>query len=120
VLSSIEGEASTLQGAGDLERTILALRACGASTRKPFPIAPAPEAPVPPATSAIAPATTRAVAHVHSRAGRDGHAVNPIAAPGLLTGRAGSTCSPVWPVSAASRTSSPRRSRRRRAAFEAR
>jgi uncharacterized membrane protein len=32
VLSSIEGEASTLQGAGDLERTILALRACGVST----------------------------------------------------------------------------------------
>jgi len=34
VLSSIEGEASTLRGAGDLERTILALRACGASTRR--------------------------------------------------------------------------------------
>ncbi|HEX4837911.1 MAG TPA: prenyltransferase/squalene oxidase repeat-containing protein, partial [Solirubrobacteraceae bacterium] len=31
VLSSIEAEASTLQGAGDLERTILALRACGVS-----------------------------------------------------------------------------------------
>jgi energy-coupling factor transport system substrate-specific component len=34
VLSSIEGEASTLRGAGDLERTILALHACGASTRR--------------------------------------------------------------------------------------
>ncbi len=34
LLSSIEGEASTLQGAGDEERTILALRACGASTRR--------------------------------------------------------------------------------------
>lgn len=34
VLSSIEGEASTLQGAGDLERTILALRACGASAHR--------------------------------------------------------------------------------------
>ncbi|HEY2631026.1 MAG TPA: prenyltransferase/squalene oxidase repeat-containing protein [Solirubrobacteraceae bacterium] len=34
VLSSIEVEASTVQGAGDLERTILALRACGGSTRK--------------------------------------------------------------------------------------
>ncbi len=34
VLSSIEGEASTLQGAGDLERTILALRACGVSTHR--------------------------------------------------------------------------------------
>jgi energy-coupling factor transport system substrate-specific component len=31
VLDSIRAEASTLQGAGDLERTILALRACGAS-----------------------------------------------------------------------------------------
>jgi hypothetical protein len=34
VLSSIEGEASTLQGAGDLERTILALRACGVSVHR--------------------------------------------------------------------------------------
>jgi energy-coupling factor transport system substrate-specific component len=34
VLSSIEGEASTLRGAGDLERTILALRACGVSTHR--------------------------------------------------------------------------------------
>jgi energy-coupling factor transport system substrate-specific component len=34
VLSSIEAEASTLQGAGDLERTILALRACGVSTHR--------------------------------------------------------------------------------------
>jgi prenyltransferase beta subunit len=34
VLESIEGEASTLRGAGDLERTILALRACGVSTRR--------------------------------------------------------------------------------------
>lgn len=34
VLSSIEGEAATLQGAGDLERTILALRACGVSTHR--------------------------------------------------------------------------------------
>lgn len=33
VLDSIRAEAGTLQGAGDLERTILALRACGASTR---------------------------------------------------------------------------------------
>jgi energy-coupling factor transport system substrate-specific component len=32
VLDSIRAEAGTLQGAGDLERTILALRACGAST----------------------------------------------------------------------------------------
>ncbi len=32
VLDSIRGEASTLSGPGDLERTILALRACGAST----------------------------------------------------------------------------------------
>jgi energy-coupling factor transport system substrate-specific component len=32
VLSSLRGEASTLQGPGDLERTILALHACGAST----------------------------------------------------------------------------------------
>ncbi|MGO9487639.1 MAG: prenyltransferase/squalene oxidase repeat-containing protein [Solirubrobacteraceae bacterium] len=31
VLDSLRGEAGTLQGAGDLERTILALRACGAS-----------------------------------------------------------------------------------------
>lgn len=30
VLDAIEGEASSLSGAGDLERTILALRACGA------------------------------------------------------------------------------------------
>jgi energy-coupling factor transport system substrate-specific component len=34
VLSSIDGEASTLRGAGDLERTILALHACRASTRR--------------------------------------------------------------------------------------
>jgi energy-coupling factor transport system substrate-specific component len=34
VLSSIEGEASTLRGAGDLERTILALHACGVSTHR--------------------------------------------------------------------------------------
>jgi uncharacterized membrane protein len=33
VLDAIRGEASALSGAGDLERTILALRACGASTR---------------------------------------------------------------------------------------
>jgi Squalene-hopene cyclase C-terminal domain/Prenyltransferase and squalene oxidase repeat len=33
VLDAIRGEASSLQGAGDLERTILALRACGVSTR---------------------------------------------------------------------------------------
>ena len=33
VLDALRGEASTLHGAGDLERTILALRACGASTR---------------------------------------------------------------------------------------
>ncbi|HEX5310114.1 MAG TPA: prenyltransferase/squalene oxidase repeat-containing protein [Solirubrobacteraceae bacterium] len=33
VLDSIRAEAGTLQGAGDLERTILALRACGASAR---------------------------------------------------------------------------------------
>ncbi|HEY8303736.1 MAG TPA: prenyltransferase/squalene oxidase repeat-containing protein, partial [Solirubrobacteraceae bacterium] len=33
VLASIQAEASTLRGAGDLERTILALRALGASTR---------------------------------------------------------------------------------------
>lgn len=32
-LDSIRAEANTLQGAGDLERTILALRACRASTR---------------------------------------------------------------------------------------
>lgn len=32
VLSSLRAEASTLQGPGDLERTILALHACGAST----------------------------------------------------------------------------------------
>jgi len=31
VLDAIRGEAGSLQGAGDLERTILALRACGAS-----------------------------------------------------------------------------------------
>jgi energy-coupling factor transport system substrate-specific component len=31
VLDALRGEASTLQGAGDLERTILALRACGVS-----------------------------------------------------------------------------------------
>jgi Squalene-hopene cyclase C-terminal domain/Prenyltransferase and squalene oxidase repeat len=31
VLDAIRGEASSLQGAGDLERTILALRACGVS-----------------------------------------------------------------------------------------
>ena len=31
VLDALRGEASSLQGAGDLERTILALRACGAS-----------------------------------------------------------------------------------------
>lgn len=34
VLSSMEGEAATLRGAGDLERTILALRACGVSTHR--------------------------------------------------------------------------------------
>jgi energy-coupling factor transport system substrate-specific component len=61
--------------------------ALAAFAGKPFPIAPAPEAPAPPATSAIAPATTRAVAHVHARAGRGAHAVNPIVAPGLLTGQ---------------------------------
>jgi prenyltransferase beta subunit len=33
VLDALRGEASSLQGAGDLERTILALRACGASVR---------------------------------------------------------------------------------------
>ncbi len=33
VLDAIRGQASSLQGAGDLERTILALRAAGASTR---------------------------------------------------------------------------------------
>jgi energy-coupling factor transport system substrate-specific component len=33
VLDAIRAQASTLQGAGDLERTILALRACGASVR---------------------------------------------------------------------------------------
>jgi energy-coupling factor transport system substrate-specific component len=33
VLDSLRAEASSLQGAGDLERTILALRACGASVR---------------------------------------------------------------------------------------
>ncbi len=33
VLDAIRGEASSLQGAGDLERTILALHACGASVR---------------------------------------------------------------------------------------
>ncbi len=33
VLDAIRAEASSLHGAGDLERTILALRACGASTR---------------------------------------------------------------------------------------
>jgi energy-coupling factor transport system substrate-specific component len=32
VLNALRAEASTLQGPGDLERTILALRACGAST----------------------------------------------------------------------------------------
>jgi energy-coupling factor transport system substrate-specific component len=32
VLDELRGEASTLRGAGDLERTILALRACGVST----------------------------------------------------------------------------------------
>jgi prenyltransferase/squalene oxidase-like repeat protein len=35
VLDAIRGEASTLQGAGDLERTILALRACGAPASLP-------------------------------------------------------------------------------------
>ncbi len=34
VLDAIRGEASTLEGAGDLERTILALRACGAPVRE--------------------------------------------------------------------------------------
>jgi energy-coupling factor transport system substrate-specific component len=34
VLDSIRAEADTLQGAGDLERTILALQACGTSTRE--------------------------------------------------------------------------------------
>jgi hypothetical protein len=33
VLNALRAEASTLQGPGDLERTILALRACGVSTR---------------------------------------------------------------------------------------
>jgi energy-coupling factor transport system substrate-specific component len=33
VLDVLRGQASSLHGAGDLERTILALRACGASTR---------------------------------------------------------------------------------------
>lgn len=33
LLDSLRGEASTLQGAGDFERTILALRACGVSAR---------------------------------------------------------------------------------------
>jgi prenyltransferase beta subunit len=33
VLDALRAEASSLQGAGDLERTILALRACGASVR---------------------------------------------------------------------------------------
>ncbi len=33
VLDALRAEATALQGAGDLERTILALRACGASTR---------------------------------------------------------------------------------------
>jgi energy-coupling factor transport system substrate-specific component len=33
VLDALRAEASTLQGAGDLERTILALHACGASVR---------------------------------------------------------------------------------------
>jgi hypothetical protein len=33
VLDALRGEASSLEGAGDLERTILALRACGASVR---------------------------------------------------------------------------------------
>jgi prenyltransferase beta subunit len=36
VLDALRAQASTLQGAGDLERTILALRACGASSRS-FP-----------------------------------------------------------------------------------
>jgi Prenyltransferase and squalene oxidase repeat len=36
VLDAIRGEASSLQGAGDIERTILALRACGVSVRS-FP-----------------------------------------------------------------------------------
>jgi energy-coupling factor transport system substrate-specific component len=36
VLDAIRGEASTLSGAGDVERTILALRACSASVRS-FP-----------------------------------------------------------------------------------
>jgi energy-coupling factor transport system substrate-specific component len=36
VLDAIRGEASSLQGAGDLERTILALRACGVSVHS-FP-----------------------------------------------------------------------------------
>jgi energy-coupling factor transport system substrate-specific component len=61
--------------------------ALAALAGKPFPIAPAPEAPVSPARSGIAPARTRAVAHVHPRAGRGGHAVNSIVAPGLLTGQ---------------------------------
>jgi len=33
VLDALRGEAGTLEGAGDVERTILALRACGASVR---------------------------------------------------------------------------------------
>ena len=33
VLDALRGEAASLQGAGDLERTILALRACGVSAR---------------------------------------------------------------------------------------
>jgi energy-coupling factor transport system substrate-specific component len=33
ILDALRGEAATLQGAGDLERTILALHACGASAR---------------------------------------------------------------------------------------
>lgn len=35
VVDAIRAQAGTLQGAGDLERTIIALRACGASTRLP-------------------------------------------------------------------------------------
>jgi Squalene-hopene cyclase C-terminal domain/Prenyltransferase and squalene oxidase repeat len=34
VLDELRGEAASLHGAGDLERTILALRACGVSTRE--------------------------------------------------------------------------------------
>ena len=61
--------------------------ALAALAGKPLPIAPVPAASVPPVTAAGSPPRTRVAAHAHAHAGLGGHAVNTLAARGLLAGR---------------------------------